>query len=233
MPVAADYLLENPDVARAYKASGSKLTPEQYAYEHYKNYGQAENRSWGMAAPTGKTAQDYYNANPDVWREYNKSGAGSSVQDFATTHWNRYGQDENRSWEMPDPADKTAFTLDDVVPYASPARPAPGPGFTPPEMSEFALAKPTTVADSDVDIDSYVPEATATVAGQMESLMDKNSPYLQQAAKAGERTAQARGLLSSSMAAGAAQGAAMDRALPIAQQDAQTYATNALTVLQG
>ncbi|MCP4607753.1 MAG: hypothetical protein GY845_03410 [Planctomycetes bacterium] len=79
----------------------------------------------------------------------------------------------------------------------------------------------------------YVPDPTKLASGQMEMLMDKNSPYLQQAAKAGERTAQARGLLNTSMAAGAAQGAAMDRALPLAQSNAEIYAQTGLAGYQG
>jgi hypothetical protein len=64
----------------------------------------------------------------------------------------------------------------------------------------------------------------STVAGQLGSLLSKDSPYIQQAALAGERQAASRGMLNSSMSAGASQAEAIKAALPIAQQDAQTYA---------
>lgn len=113
-------------------------------------------------------------------------------------------------------------TLDDVTPYVTPATPT------------FNLPKPdATTAPAYAAPATYVPDANALVSTQMDTLMDKNSSYLQQAGKAGERTAQARGLLNSSMAAGAAQGAAMDRALPIAQQDAQTFAAAGLAGYEG
>ena len=69
----------------------------------------------------------------------------------------------------------------------------------------------------------YDPGTTGTVAGQMEGILAKESPYLQAARERGEQYAHSRGLLSSSMAAGAAEKAAIEAALPIAQQDAATY----------
>ena len=63
-----------------------------------------------------------------------------------------------------------------------------------------------------------------TVAGQMRGLLAENSPYLQVARAGALQTAASRGLLNTSMAAGAGEEAAIKQALPIAQQDAQTYA---------
>lgn len=62
-----------------------------------------------------------------------------------------------------------------------------------------------------------------TVQNQMEGLLSGDSVYMDQARQAGERAAAARGALSSSMFAGASQSAAIQSALPIAAQDAQTY----------
>ena len=62
-----------------------------------------------------------------------------------------------------------------------------------------------------------------TVTWQMQHLLDDQSPYITSARNRGMRQAASRGLLNSSMAAGAAEGAAIDAALPIAQQDASTY----------
>ncbi|GEK48429.1 hypothetical protein HPA02_27120 [Bisbaumannia pacifica] len=62
--------------------------------------------------------------------------------------------------------------------------------------------------------------ATST-ADHLNQLLGSNSPLMQRAATQGQQLANQRGLLNSSMAAGAAQGAMIDRALPVAQQDAQ------------
>lgn len=62
-----------------------------------------------------------------------------------------------------------------------------------------------------------------TVQHQLQGLLSQDSPYMRQAELAGQRAAAARGALSSSMFAGASQAAAIQAALPIAAQDAQTY----------
>ena len=62
-----------------------------------------------------------------------------------------------------------------------------------------------------------------TVSGQLSGLLSQDSPLMQRAKYQGIATANSRGLLNSSLAAGAAQAAMIDAALPVAQQDAQTY----------
>lgn len=62
-----------------------------------------------------------------------------------------------------------------------------------------------------------------TVAGQLEGLLDDDSLYRKNAETAALQTANARGLLNSSIAASAGTKAAIDSALPIASQDASTY----------
>lgn len=71
---------------------------------------------------------------------------------------------------------------------------------------------------------NIVDQERGTVAGQMRGLLAENSPYLQVARTGALQTAAGRGLLNSSIAAGAGEEAAIKQALPIAQQDAQTYA---------
>lgn len=68
-----------------------------------------------------------------------------------------------------------------------------------------------------------------TVAGQMNQLLDSDSSYIQQARQSGAEQAASRGLLNSSISAGASQKAAIDAAMPIAQQDAKAYNDFALT----
>jgi len=72
---------------------------------------------------------------------------------------------------------------------------------------------------------NYVDKDKSTVSGQLNSLLSEESPYLKQARLQGEEASAQRGMLNSSMAAGASQAAAIKAALPVAQQDANTYAS--------
>jgi len=58
---------------------------------------------------------------------------------------------------------------------------------------------------------------------QLNRLLQSNSPYIQQAQRAGTRGAAARGLGNSSIAAGASQAAAIQAGMPIAQADAAAF----------
>lgn len=71
-----------------------------------------------------------------------------------------------------------------------------------------------------------IDPASMTAAGQLESITGKDSPLMRRAAERGLLTAGKRGLENSSFAAGAAMGEMVDRAAPIAAQDAQTYFQN-------
>lgn len=75
----------------------------------------------------------------------------------------------------------------------------------------------------------YDPVATTvdkpqTVQGQIADITTSNSPLMQQAERRANERMVGKGLLNSSLAVGAGQSALYDAALPIAQQDAQTYA---------
>lgn len=97
------------------------------------------------------------------------------------------------------------------------------------------VAKPTTQYTADqanaatMQADERQVDSKSTVAGQMNSLLDKNSDYMKRAETKGLQLANSRGLLNTDFAVSAAHGAAMDAALPIAQQDAQTYNNQSLT----
>lgn len=84
---------------------------------------------------------------------------------------------------------------------------------------------------SQANVMGYDPERrainvpTETVSGQLDSILAKGSPYLERARAGAAQTANARGLLNSSMAAGAGEAAAIDAALPIASADASVYGT--------
>jgi hypothetical protein len=68
-----------------------------------------------------------------------------------------------------------------------------------------------------------VDPATQTVQGQVNSILAKDSPLMQRARTLATQQMAQRGLVNSSMAVGAGQAAMVDRALPMAQQDASAY----------
>ncbi len=70
----------------------------------------------------------------------------------------------------------------------------------------------------------WTPDASATVAGQFNNITAKGSPLMDMAETSAAQKANARGLLNSSIAVGEGQKAAYSAALPIAQQDAATFA---------
>ena len=84
--------------------------------------------------------------------------------------------------------------------------------------AQNATTKPVTTNISD----------DALVENRLTGLMSQDNPLMQQADLQGRQYAQSNGLLSSSLSAGYARRAQLDSALPIAQQDAQTYSNRDL-----
>lgn len=76
----------------------------------------------------------------------------------------------------------------------------------------------------DKRVNDFTQTDGATVSGQLTGLLGSNSDYLKLNESKANIAANRRGLLSSSMAAGAGRAAAISAALPIAQQDAATIA---------
>jgi hypothetical protein len=74
------------------------------------------------------------------------------------------------------------------------------------------------------EADTYVDQAKSTVAGQLSTILADDSPYIQLNERMAQEKAAGRGLTNSSIAARQGQLAAIQSALPIAQQDAETYA---------
>lgn len=66
-------------------------------------------------------------------------------------------------------------------------------------------------------------DGNQTVATQLERILKTDSPLMQLAKTRAQQEAQSRGLLNTTMAGTAGEAAMIDRALPIAQQDARTY----------
>ena len=71
-----------------------------------------------------------------------------------------------------------------------------------------------------------VPESQ-TAAGRLDKMLGSDSPLMKRAATQGKQMANNRGLLNSSMSAGAAQGAMIDRAQPFALQDSNNFFSQA------
>lgn len=80
---------------------------------------------------------------------------------------------------------------------------------------------------------SYMDDAKSTVAGQLSSLLSSNNPYIKQAEQRSSEKSASRGLLNSTLAAQAGTTAAIESALPIAQQDASEYNKFGLQQQQG
>lgn len=108
------------------------------------------------------------------------------------------------------------------------------------DTTNLASGAPTKAAVEEIappeDIDAanigaYTPyqetlgtvDAESTVEGRLGGLLSQNNPYIDRARTEAAQLANRRGMLNTSMAAGAAEGAAIDRALPIAQQDARAH----------
>ncbi|NBX97439.1 hypothetical protein EBQ81_01045 [bacterium] len=76
--------------------------------------------------------------------------------------------------------------------------------------------------------ESNVNPETETAAGQLDSILAKDSPLMRRARTIASQNMNQRGLINSSMAQGAGVAAMIDRATPIAQQDAETYSNRSL-----
>jgi len=97
-------------------------------------------------------------------------------------------------------------------------------GYTAPSTTPNTTAQSVNVQSTpDMQVGT-----NQTVSGQLNGLIASNSPYMQLARSNAMQTANDRGLINSSMAAGAGESAAISAALPIAQQDAQTSQATAL-----
>jgi len=72
-------------------------------------------------------------------------------------------------------------------------------------------------------------DESITSAGRLDKMLKSDSPLMKRAETKGKQYANQRGLLNSSMAAGASTGAMIDRAAPIAQQDSNSLMQSALS----
>lgn len=116
------------------------------------------------------------------------------------------------------------MSLLDPPEYNPNATGAESPTLTPmPGASDINQASASTYSADQITVDPK-----STVSGQLEGLLSKSNPYIGRARTSAAQTGNARGLLNSSMSAGAGEAAAIDAAMPIATQDAQTYGQSQL-----
>ena len=124
---------------------------------------------------------------------------------------------------MATPAPLPEPTLTPITSTANPLNPASTPAIAPNSVqatTDFGGLVNTVRKPVESIRPITEPE---TVRGQLTSLIAEDSPYLQSAKNYALSGMNDRGLVSSSLAVGAAQRAAIDAATPIAGQDAQTY----------
>ena len=107
--MAIAYFNQYPDVAASYAQNSYGLTPEAFAKFHYENYGVNEKRispevaevaagSGTTVAPTfTPVAAAYFQQNPDVAQAYQENTYGLTPDQFASTHYQLYGQTEQRA----------------------------------------------------------------------------------------------------------------------------------------
>lgn len=103
-----------------------------------------------------------------------------------------------------------------VAELPPPPAPVTQPAPAPHTSVEQATANPTS-QPSGIQPRALLDES---VSGRLKDIVDENGPLMQQAARAGLNTANRRGLINSSIAAGAAQSEVIRQAAPLAQQEA-------------
>lgn len=194
--------------------------------------------------------QKYKNANfGEFTNAFNTNNYGfKTLDDFASAHYNKFGIDEitagsrtNPFLEAPAPTPPPAVTAP-PPPVEPPAAPAGAPasgGYSQADldasiasaMAKYAPPAPPVVEKVAVDPVKPVIEKvkeSETSQGRLSGMLKQGSPYLDQAVSLARDEMNGRGLLSSSMAAGAATGAAIGAAKDFAMQDSTLFANQRL-----
>lgn len=122
----------------------------------------------------------------------------------------------------PQPTPRPAPTRPAVIP------PPTQPQNTPPAPTAAPAPAPPTTVDY-VPTTRQVDPQTDTVQGQLNQVLDENSPLMRRAKADALAQMAGRGLLNSSLATTAGYAAMIDKGLQIAQQDAETYFKQGLT----
>lgn len=124
------------------------------------------------------------------------------------------------------PTDEIRPSLPDVNTQIDPSQFSSGA----PVQGQIANLEPPEDINA-AQIGEYTPyeavtgevDPESTVEGRLSGLLSQTSDYMQRNRQQGAKAANRVGMLNTSMGVGAAQGAAIDAALPIAQQDARAF----------
>lgn len=183
---------------------------------------QNNNQPSGMAGPpntfSAPTRPDRGDLTANTWtptpmgNQYGYDVTHASVRDGQAASWTPSQAD----YQTYNPTTGTATTYDAVTGQAA-------------QLNGRADYNPSLVEAASYDPYHRNVEIDDLVSHHLNQLMSKDNDYRKRAENYGLQFANSRGLLNSSIAADAAYGAALDRMLPIAQQDASTYNTRALT----
>ena len=212
-------------------------------------YKDPEGKEWYLNRdPDVNQLQGFYKQ-PGVKAQWDKEfGSGSPLfdQPYQMAGQTNSGQPGNTPGMTVDPIEtptnkgllsttpSSTPTLSEVAPAGSPAVTSPAPAPAPAAVTPEALPGSTlATAPSAYVAPEYTPGEDATVEGRLKGLLSTGSPYLDAARARAAGVANSRGLLNSSMAATAGEKAAIESALPIAQQDATTFANAGMTGYQG
>ena len=122
-----------------------------------------------------------------------------------------------KSWYEDFTKDKSATPPEQTAAPADGAQPAAAPA---PGGMLGSLGKGASMG-----VAQWKPDESSTVAGQVNKLTAAGSPLIDQATTAAKQQSASRGLLNSTMGITAGLDAAYRTALPIAQQDANTFAS--------
>lgn len=123
--------------------------------------------------------------------------------------------------DMPQPFTPTNVT---GIPNPTPtAAPSTVPGSPTNVGGNINLGNPVTTLTGYNPTTRSITPSTDTVQGQVQGIIAKNSPLMQQARTSAAQTANKRGLVNSSMANQAGEMAVLNAALPIASADAGIY----------
>lgn len=177
---------------------------------------------------------------PDQKAEY-----GNNPDQFARTHYQKFGRQEGRTFGNANAAQQyfqlypevkaawDALTTAQKAEYGNNAE-----QFAWTHYQKFGKAErrenpwgsdgyTNNGSTYDANTERWMVNADQTVEGRLAGLLDDDNPLVQMARTRGMQDASARGLLNSSLGAQAGALAAYQYAMPIAQQDATTYSSAA------
>ncbi|WP_404377810.1 hypothetical protein [Vreelandella aquamarina] len=204
------------DVKKAFADKGLS------AKDHYNKYGKAE----GVSPTSSRAINSSRPSTTNISSRSSISTTGNKRFDDTTYYNNKVAQlnqtnYQGRSdWTVGQV--KGAFADNGLSAQDHYNRYGREEGVNP--YAEVSTPTPSQQVARQAPQSTVTPEQTSQQ--QLAQILNSNSPLMRRASTQGMQVANSRGLLNSSMAAEASQGAMIDRATPLAQQDASTYFQN-------